>query len=170
MLPLLPAEMATADQRARILDRAIVDLAEAMVMQHRIGETFAAVVVEANSHGGTVQVTNPAVRGKIEAGQLPLGQTVRVVLTEADVNAGGYRAAESGARDRYVVLTGDQVGDHINALAGRLEFAGNTCRLVFRDNSCASDSRAIRVSDHASDCSRGRLRGHREDGTALPAQ
>ena len=90
-LPLLPAEMATADQRARILDRAIVDLAEAMVMQHRVGETFAAVVVEANSHGGTVQVTDPAVRGKIEGAQLPLGQTVRVVLTEADVEQRAIR-------------------------------------------------------------------------------
>lgn len=90
-LPLLPAEMAAAAQRAHTLDRAIVDLAEAMVMQHRIGERFAAVVVEANSHGGTVQVTDPAVRGKIDAAKLPLGQTVRVVLTQADVEQRAVR-------------------------------------------------------------------------------
>ncbi|MCW2601475.1 MAG: ribonuclease [Frankiales bacterium] len=84
-LPLLPAEMAAADQRAHALDRAVVDLAEAMVMQHHIGEIFRGVVVEANTHGGTVQVTDPAVRGKVDGDQLPLGQAVDVVLTEADV-------------------------------------------------------------------------------------
>jgi exoribonuclease R len=84
-LPALPAEMATADQRAHALDRAVVDLAEAMVMHNRVGETFYGVVVEANSHGGTVQIADPAVRGKVEGAQLPLGQAVNVVLTEADV-------------------------------------------------------------------------------------
>jgi exoribonuclease R len=84
-LPALPAEMATADQRAHALDRAVVDLAEAMVMHNRVGEAFHGVIVEANSHGGTVQITDPAVRGKVEGAELPLGQAVSVVLTEADV-------------------------------------------------------------------------------------
>ena len=83
-LPRLPEEMAAADHRAHALDRAVVDLAEAMVLQHRVGETFPAVVVEANHRGGTVQLTDPAVRGKLEAEDPPLGQDVRVRLTEAD--------------------------------------------------------------------------------------
>ncbi|MFN2539510.1 MAG: RNB domain-containing ribonuclease [Mycobacteriales bacterium] len=83
-LPRLPAEMAAADQRARALDRAVVDLAEAMVLQHRVGETFHAVVVEANHRGGTVQLRDPAVRGKLDADHPPLGKDVQVRLTEAD--------------------------------------------------------------------------------------
>lgn len=83
-LPRLPEEMAAADQRAHALDRAVVDLAEAMVLQHRVGETFAAVVVEANEHSGTVQLGNPAVRGKLEATDPPLGKAVQVRLTAAD--------------------------------------------------------------------------------------
>jgi exoribonuclease R len=83
-LPRLPEEMAAADHRAHALDRAVVDLAEAMVLQHRIGAVFQAVVVEANHHGGTVQITDPAVRGKLAAEDPPLGQAVRVRLVEAD--------------------------------------------------------------------------------------
>jgi VacB/RNase II family 3'-5' exoribonuclease len=84
-LPALPAEMAEADRRAHELDRAVVDLAEACVLQHRVGQSFAAVVVEANSHGGTVQLTDPAVRARVEGAQPPLGRPVEVVLVEADV-------------------------------------------------------------------------------------
>jgi VacB/RNase II family 3'-5' exoribonuclease len=84
-LPALPAEMAEADRRAHELDRAAVDLAEACVLQHRVGESFEAVVVESNTHGGTVQLTDPAVRAKLEGAQPPLGRRVQVVLTEADV-------------------------------------------------------------------------------------
>jgi VacB/RNase II family 3'-5' exoribonuclease len=84
-LPALPAEMAEADRRAHELDRAAVDLAEACVLQHRVGESFEAVVLEANSHGGTVQLTDPAVRARVDAAKPPLGRRVEVVLTEADV-------------------------------------------------------------------------------------
>jgi exoribonuclease R len=84
-LPLLPSEMGQADQRAHGLDRAAVDLAEAWLLQHRVGETFEAVVVEANAHGGTVQLVDPAVRAHLEAESAPLGARVPVVLTEADV-------------------------------------------------------------------------------------
>lgn len=83
-LPALPAEMATADHRAHALDRAVVDLAEAMVLQHRVGQGFRGVVVEANHQGGTVQITDPAVRGKLDGQALPLGKTVDIVLTEAN--------------------------------------------------------------------------------------
>jgi exoribonuclease R len=90
-LPRLPEEMAAADQRAHALDRAVVDLAEALVLQHRVGETFRAVVVEANHKGGTVQLTDPAVRGKLQADDPPLGQDVQVRLLEADPLARSVR-------------------------------------------------------------------------------
>jgi exoribonuclease R len=92
-LPRLPEEMAAADHRAHALDRAIIDLAEAMVLEHRAGQEFDAVVVESNHKGGTVQLADPAVRGKLDGGDPPLGQEVRVRLTEADVMKRSVRFA-----------------------------------------------------------------------------
>ncbi|MCU1593054.1 MAG: ribonuclease, partial [Frankiales bacterium] len=90
-LPLLPEEMAAADHRAHAFDRAVVDLAEALVMQHHVGESFHGVVVEAGPHGGTVQLKDPAVRGKLDGTDLPLGAEISVVLSEADVEKRSVR-------------------------------------------------------------------------------
>ena len=46
-LPELPELMASATRRASALERAVVDAAEAVVLAPRVGERFAAVVVEA---------------------------------------------------------------------------------------------------------------------------
>jgi exoribonuclease R len=83
-LPALPGEMAAAGQRAHALDRAVVDLAEALVLAPRVGETFDAVVVEGGEHKGVVQLLDPAVRAPCEGAGLPLGQPLRVRLVEAD--------------------------------------------------------------------------------------
>jgi exoribonuclease R len=82
-LPDLPQEMATADQRAHALDRAVVDLAEAMVLEHRVGQTFAGVVIDQK----TVQLTDPAVRGTLLAQDAPVGTQVTVRLVSADIAA-----------------------------------------------------------------------------------
>ena len=83
-LPLLPEEMAASDHRAHALDRAVVDLAEATALQHRVGELFTGVVVETGRQGGTLQLADPAVRGKLDAEDPPLGREVRVRLELAD--------------------------------------------------------------------------------------
>jgi exoribonuclease R len=83
-LPALPAEMAAADKRAHEIDRAIVDLAEAVLLASRTGETFQAVVVESGPKGGVVQLTDPAVRAKCEGADLPLGEQIAVRLEVAD--------------------------------------------------------------------------------------
>ncbi|MCU1589756.1 MAG: ribonuclease [Frankiales bacterium] len=83
-LPVLPEEMAAADKRAHEIDRAIVDLAEAVVLAPRVGETFQAVVVESGPKGGAVQLTEPAVRARCEGANLPLGETISVRLEVAD--------------------------------------------------------------------------------------
>ena len=77
-LPRLPEEMAAADHKAHALDRGVVDLAEALVLQHRVGEVFDGVVTDS----GTVQLAEPAVRGRLKDG--PVGEQVRVRLEEAD--------------------------------------------------------------------------------------
>jgi exoribonuclease R len=83
-LPELPAEMAGADRRAHEIDRAVVDLAEALVLAPRVGEQFAAVVVESSAKGGQVQLADPAVRAHCDGADLPLGERIAVRLAVAD--------------------------------------------------------------------------------------
>ncbi len=86
-LPTLPATMAGATRKAQELERAVVDLAEAVVLVPRLHETFDAVVVESGDTRGVVQLREPAVRARCEGGDLPLGHELRVRLTEVDLAA-----------------------------------------------------------------------------------
>ena len=85
-LPSLPDEMAAADRRAHEVDRAVVDLAEALMLENRRGETFRGVVVEPGPKG-EVQLRDPAVRARLDGVDLPLGQEVDVRLESVDVTA-----------------------------------------------------------------------------------
>lgn len=89
-LPALPDAMAEADRRAHAVDRAVLDLAEALLLDGRVGERFTGVVVEdrvgRNQHG-EVQLRDPAVRARLNGDHLPLGEEVDVVLAVADVAA-----------------------------------------------------------------------------------
>ena len=75
----LPDAMRAADRRSNALERATVDLMEAVLLEHRVGEVFPATVID----DGLVELRDPAVRAKAE-GELPVGEDVRVRLTEAD--------------------------------------------------------------------------------------
>jgi exoribonuclease R len=89
-LAALPDAMADADRRAHAVDRAVVDLAEALLLQGRVGEHFTGVVVEdrtGRDRHGEVQLRDPAVRARLDGDKLPLGEEVDVVLTVADVVA-----------------------------------------------------------------------------------
>ena len=86
-LPRLTELMNAATRRSNALERAVVDAAEAVVLAPRVGERFAAVVVEAGAKGGVVQLREPAVRGRCEGGDLPLGERVEVELVAADPTA-----------------------------------------------------------------------------------
>jgi exoribonuclease R len=83
-LPDLPHVMAETGRRAAALERAVVDLAEAVVLAQRRDEVFDAVVVEARPSGGTVQLREPAVRDRCEGEGLELGSEVRVRVALAD--------------------------------------------------------------------------------------
>lgn len=88
-LPDLPETMARGDHRAHTLDRAMVDLVEAVVLSRSVGHSFDGLVVDIDERrgGGTVQLASPAVLARCEAtrGPLPLGEPLRVRLLEADV-------------------------------------------------------------------------------------
>ncbi|MEU4424573.1 RNB domain-containing ribonuclease [Actinoplanes sp. NPDC024001] len=88
-LPRLPKAMAATDRLASAADRGAIDLAEAVLLEHRVGETFEAAVLDLDEPsakrppGGTVAVDDPAVRARC-LGELPLGRRVPVRLTVAD--------------------------------------------------------------------------------------
>ena len=79
--------MASGDKHAAEYERGCVDLVEAALLTGRVGEVFdgAIVDVRADRDAGVVQLREPAVRGRIEGADLPLGQDVRVRVLEASV-------------------------------------------------------------------------------------
>ena len=81
-LPELPATMANAGRRAGAVDRAVVDLVEAVLLSGREGERFEGVVID----DGIVQLRDPAVRAKVSGTPDP-GSAVSVRLVRADAAA-----------------------------------------------------------------------------------
>jgi exoribonuclease R len=84
-LPQLPDEMRAAEQRARALDHACVDLVEAVILEPHIGEEYQAVVVDERKDHDVVQLHWPAVRAHVPGGGLGLGRRVRLRLVGVDV-------------------------------------------------------------------------------------
>jgi exoribonuclease R len=83
-LPKLPKTMATTDRLAGAANRGAIDLAEAVLLQHRVGEQFDAGVVDVDDKGrGTIAIDDPAVRARC-SGEMPLGERIRAELTVAD--------------------------------------------------------------------------------------
>ena len=85
VLPELPGLMAVSDRRTREVERAVVDATEAWLMRRRVGETFSAVVVDAEDGRGTVVLDDLAIRGRCTGKGLRPGTRVGVRLEEADV-------------------------------------------------------------------------------------
>jgi len=88
-LPGLAREMQESSQRANRYERMVLDLVEAGLLQHHVGESYDAVVVEVNEKDhtrGIVTVAEPAVEAPVvSASEIPLGTDVRVRLTTADL-------------------------------------------------------------------------------------
>ena len=93
-LPTLPAEMERGERLTKAVERACVDLAEAVLLADRIGEDFAGVVLDLNDRidwdqngkpdAGTVMLRDPAVIARLDGHDLPQGTEVRVRLTKVD--------------------------------------------------------------------------------------
>jgi exoribonuclease R len=79
-LAALPGAMAKADHRARAVERGIVDLVEAVLLEGREGETFDAVVID----DAVVQLRDPAVRGRLSKDAPEPGSAITVRLDRAD--------------------------------------------------------------------------------------
>jgi exoribonuclease R len=89
-LPKLPKTMADSDRVAGAANRGAIDLAEAVLLQHRVGEHFSAGVLDTDNspragrpQSGTIAIDDPAVRARC-LGDLPLGARIQARLTTAD--------------------------------------------------------------------------------------
>ncbi|WP_342586072.1 hypothetical protein [Xylanimonas protaetiae] len=91
-LPGLPQTMAATGRVASGFERSCVDIVEAALLGHRLGQRFDGVVVETETKKdggpatrGEVVLRDPAVRARLDGEALPLGERVRVTLTTASV-------------------------------------------------------------------------------------
>ncbi len=84
-LPALPEAMTGAARRDGALERACVDLVEAVLLRDRVGEAFAATVVETGERGAaTVTIREPPVRAPCDGDGLAPGSVRDVTLATAD--------------------------------------------------------------------------------------
>ncbi len=81
----LPAAMRRGDTIANRVDRAAIDLAEAIVLRDRVGEIFDAVVTDEDDRGERIQVAEPAVVARTTARRVDPGDEIRVRLESVDV-------------------------------------------------------------------------------------
>jgi exoribonuclease R len=80
----LPAVMAKADALGSQIQRAAVDLAEAVILQGREGETFGAIVTEVDHRGARIQLCDLPVVARVSDSDRAPGQTLDVTLVKAD--------------------------------------------------------------------------------------
>lgn len=80
----LPVVMARADALAGRIDRAVLDLAEAVLLSGREGETFRAVVTEVVDKWAKIQLCDQPVFARVAAGDAEPGALLDLRLTAAD--------------------------------------------------------------------------------------
>ncbi len=80
----LPTAMARAASKSAQVDRSVIDLAEAVLLSGREGQTFTAVVVEDDDEISKIQLAEIAVVAKVAAKGLRPGDECRVKLVSAD--------------------------------------------------------------------------------------
>lgn len=87
-LPELPATMQASARRAHQYEKAILDLAEAVMLAPQVGQQFDGAIIEvsaAKPDTGVAMVREPAVEASVTSNSpLPLGADVKLTLVEAD--------------------------------------------------------------------------------------
>jgi exoribonuclease R len=83
----LPKVMARADARAGQIDRAVIDMAEAVMLAGNEGTTLGAVVTDIGERGAAIQLCSLPVTARVDASGLTPGDTLDVRLTQADPRA-----------------------------------------------------------------------------------
>ncbi len=81
----LPKVMSRADARAGQISRAVIDVAEAVLLSGREGEVFSATVVDADERGARIQLANVPVVVRLGGNGHKPGDTLDVLLSDVDV-------------------------------------------------------------------------------------
>ncbi len=83
----LPSLMGQARQRESALERAMLDMAEALVLEHSVGEVFDGFVVglDTNRDRAVIQIADPAIVGSLPAAGRRLAEQLRLRVDEVDV-------------------------------------------------------------------------------------
>ncbi len=84
-LPKLPATMDRAQAVASRIERAVIDLAEAVTMNGREGEIFDAVVIDDDEAATRIELCDVAVVAKVQARSVHPGDEIRVKLVAVDL-------------------------------------------------------------------------------------
>jgi exoribonuclease R len=93
----LPPVMARADARASQIERAVIDLAEAVLLDGREGETFAAAVTDVDDRGARIQLRDRPVVARVATDGLHPGDMIPVRLASVDVAQRAVRFVPGGA-------------------------------------------------------------------------
>ncbi|MCU1360414.1 MAG: ribonuclease, partial [Ilumatobacteraceae bacterium] len=80
----LPDVMQRADAVGNQIDRAVIDLVEAVVMSGQEGHTFSAVVTDTDERGARIQLRDIAVIARVPSHNVEPGDELRVKLVQAD--------------------------------------------------------------------------------------
>jgi exoribonuclease R len=80
----LPDVMQKADALSGQIARAVIDLAEAVTLEDREGQTFAAVVTDIDQRGARIQLGDPPVVARLKADGLKPGDEIMVTLNKSD--------------------------------------------------------------------------------------
>lgn len=80
----LPEVMDQASARSGQIDRAVLELAESIVLDGREGETFHAVVTDVDERGARIQIADPAIVARTSRAGLEPGDEIDVRLVDAD--------------------------------------------------------------------------------------
>lgn len=82
--PELAPVMNRAETRAAQIDSAVIELAEAVALRSRVGETFDGRVIDLDDRGARVQLCDEAVVTRVDADGLELGEDVDLKLVAAN--------------------------------------------------------------------------------------
>lgn len=89
----LPEEMQESGRRANAYENAVLDIAEAMVLQGRVGDLMEGVLVDVNpkTRRGTVQIPESALELHVNANPDDVGELIRVRIDKVDIDKGDVK-------------------------------------------------------------------------------
>ena len=82
----LPKVMAKAEALGGQIDRAVIDLAEAVMLSKDVGQSFDAIVTDADDRGARIQVCDAPVVARVPGTGVAPGDALRVRLSAVDVD------------------------------------------------------------------------------------